>query len=79
MAAARFAAAIGRSDRYLLGDPAPAPIEKAKGAWRFQVSLRGPDPAVLLERLRAAAAATAPAADRDRVSVSIDIDAVGAL
>lgn len=78
-AAARFAAAIGRSDRYLLGDPAPAPIEKAKGAWRFQVSLRGPDPAVLLERLRAAAAATAPAADRDRVSVSIDIDAVGAL
>ena len=78
-AAARFAAAVGRSDRYLLGDPAPAPIEKAKGLWRFQVSLRGPDPAILLERLRAAVAATAAAAERDRVSVSVDVDAVGAL
>ena len=77
-AAARFAAAVGRSDRYLLGDPAPAAVEKAKGRWRFQVTLRGPDPAVLLERLRAAVAATSAAAERDRVSVSVDVDAIGA-
>ena len=77
-AAARFAAAVGRSDRYLLGDPAPAAVEKAKGRWRFQVTLRGPDPAVLLERLRAAVAATSAAAERDRVSVSVDVDAIDA-
>ncbi|MBQ9726281.1 MAG: primosomal protein N' [Kiritimatiellae bacterium] len=77
-AAARFAAAVGRSERYLLGDAAPAAVEKAKGLWRFQVVLRGPDPAALLERLRAALAATAAAAERDRVSVSVDVDAVGA-
>ena len=80
-AAVRFAQAVGRSDKYILGDPAPAAVEKAKGLWRFQVTLRGPEPTILLERLRAALAAAA-AADRGpgsgRVTVSVDIDAVGA-
>ena len=74
--AERFAAAIGKSDEYVLGDACPAPIEKAKGVWRFQVALRGPRPALLNERLRAAAAALPPPGD---VGLAIDVDAVGLL
>ena len=76
--AARFAAAIGPSPdgAYVLGDPAPAPIERAKGVWRFQLTLRGERPAVLNERLRAALAALPPPSS---VGVAADVDAVGAL
>jgi len=35
-----------------LGEPAPAPLEKAKGSWRFQVALRGPSAARLARHAR---------------------------
>jgi len=75
--AVRFAAAIGEGDgeAYVLGEPAPAAIERAKGVWRFQITLRGARPAVLNERLRAALAAVPPPAS---VGVAIDVDAYGA-
>ena len=74
--AERFAAAVGKSDGYVLGDACPAPIEKAKGVWRFQITLRGASPRVLDGRLRAAAAALPPP---EGVGVAIDVDAVGLL
>ena len=74
--AERFAAAIGKSGDYVLGDACPAPIEKAKGVWRFQITLRGASPRVLGGRLRAAAAALPPP---EGVGVAVDVDAVGLL
>ena len=74
--AERFAAAVGKSGDYVLGDACPAPIEKAKGVWRFQITLRGASPRVLDGRLRAAAAALPPP---EGVGVAIDVDAVGLL
>ena len=76
--AAMFGAAIGESPdgSYILGVPGPAPIEKIKNAWRFQLTIRGEKPLVLAGRIRAAYVAYPPP---DSVSVGIDVDAVGAL
>ncbi|MBR1609320.1 MAG: primosomal protein N', partial [Kiritimatiellae bacterium] len=72
--AARFADAVGRGDpRWILGDPVPAAVERANGAWRFQITLRGEDSRLLHERLRAAFAALPPPGD---IVAAADVDAL---
>ena len=73
--AARFADAAGRDDpRWKLGDPVPAPVEKANGVWRFQLTLRSADSVLLHERLRGALSAVQTPGD---ISISCDVDALG--
>ncbi|MBR1836891.1 MAG: hypothetical protein IJ783_06345, partial [Kiritimatiellae bacterium] len=72
--AARFADAVGRGDpRWILGDPVPAAVERANGAWRFQITLRGEDSRLLHERLRAAFAVLTPPGD---IVAAADVDAL---
>ncbi len=80
--AASAAAALARDakpDSMRVLGPAPAPIERIKGRYRFQVMLK----AIELKNLRAALAAMraqiAPRAARDRVRLAIDIDPVNML
>lgn len=77
-AAELFAAAIGQSPdgAYILGAPAPACIERMKGQWRYQLTLRGEKPLVLFERIRAAIAACPK---KTTVMMQVDIDAVSLL
>ncbi|MGN0845374.1 MAG: primosomal protein N' [Kiritimatiellia bacterium] len=76
--AEQFAAAIGQppDGAYILGAPAPACIERMKGQWRYQLTLRGEKPLILFERLRAAIAACPR---RSSVLMQMDIDAVSLL
>ncbi len=72
--AALLASAIGTGDGYVLGAPCPAPIEKANGKWRYQLTLRGERASVVIGRIRAALAACRA---NDRIHVAVDIDALG--
>ena len=74
--AQRLADAIGPSDRFILGGPGPAPLEKTKQDWRFQITLRGASAAVLANAIRQGlAAARLPAG----VSIALDVDALNSL
>ncbi len=58
-------------DGVLLGEPAPAPLERLKGQWRFQILLRARSPLKLSRHLRAVVGKlTLP----DDVVVAVDID-----
>ena len=74
--AQRLADAIGPSDRFILGGPGPAPLEKTKQDWRFQITLRGASAAALAAAIRQGlAAARLPAG----VSIALDVDALNSL
>ena len=74
--AQRLADAIGPSERFILGGPGPAPLEKTKQDWRFQITLRGASAAALANAIRQGlAAARLPAG----VSIALDVDALNSL
>jgi primosomal protein N' (replication factor Y) (superfamily II helicase) len=62
------AAAAGKSAR--LSGPAPAPLERLQGKWRFQILLRAADRTTILEILEAAI----PDRPASGVSVAVDVD-----
>ena len=62
------AAAAGKSAR--LSGPAPAPLERLQGKWRFQILLRAADRTAILEILEAAI----PDRPASGVSVAVDVD-----
>jgi len=69
------AAAIGESlrgvsDAMRISGPAPAPLERLQGRWRFQILLRAADRRGVLAALAAAVPERPPA----RVQVSVDVD-----
>lgn len=70
--AQRLADAIGVSERFILGGPGPAPLEKTQQDWRFQITLRGASAAALAGAIRRALAAVRTPAG---VAVAIDVDA----
>ncbi len=78
-AAAAAFGKIAKPDAMRVLGPAPAPIERIKGRYRWQVMLK----AIELQDLRAALVAmraeVAPRAARDRVRLAIDIDPVNML
>jgi primosomal protein N' (replication factor Y) len=61
-------AAAGRTAR--LSGPAPAPLERLQGRWRFQILLRATDRAAILEILEAAIPERPPAG----AQVAVDVD-----
>lgn len=71
--AQRLADAIGPSNRFILGGPHPAPLERTKQDWRFQISLRGASAAALSAAIRNGLATARPPAG---VTVAIDVDAL---
>ena len=69
-----FAKVIGPGgDAFVVGEPGPASIEKAKGLYLYQMTLRGESPRLLLTRLRTAMAACPVP---HGLSVAIDVDAL---
>jgi len=69
------AAAIGQtlrnaSEALRISGPAPAPLERLQGKWRFQILLRAADRRSVLAALAAAVPDRPPA----RVQVSVDVD-----
>ena len=74
--AQRLALAIGESDNFLLGGPNPAPLEKMKNNWRYQITLRGAKVALISETIRRAILAIPPPS---AVQIAIDVDAVNSL
>jgi len=72
--AEEIAAEIGRAaagERGLrLSGPAPAPLERLQGRWRFQLLVRGPDRASILSALEAAAPERPPSG----AEVAVDVD-----
>jgi len=80
--AAAAAAALARNakpDAMRVLGPAPAPIERIKGRYRFQVMLKANELRDLRGALAAMRAQIAPQAARDRVRLAIDIDPVNML
>ncbi len=80
--AAAAAAALARDakpDAMRVLGPAPAPIERIKGRYRFQVMLKANELKDLRGALTAMRAQIAPRAARDRVRLAIDIDPVNML
>ncbi len=71
-----LADAIGASDNFLLGGPSPAPLEKMKNNWRFQLTMRGSRIGFITETLRNSITANPPPSG---VQVSIDVDAINSL
>jgi primosomal protein N' (replication factor Y) len=71
-AAAELGAAIGdgRHPGLRLSGPAPAPLERLQGRWRFQILLRAPDRRAVLSALEAAIPERAAAG----VQVAVDVD-----
>jgi primosomal protein N' (replication factor Y) len=71
-AAAELGAAIGdgRHPGLRLSGPAPAPLERLQGRWRFQLLLRAPDRRAVLSALEAAIPERAAAG----VQVAVDVD-----
>jgi primosomal protein N' (replication factor Y) len=70
-AAADLGRAFGASGSALrISGPAPAPIERLQGRWRFQILLRAADRRALLAALEAALPGRPPAG----VQVSVDVD-----
>ncbi|MEP6995063.1 MAG: primosomal protein N', partial [Acidobacteriota bacterium] len=54
-AAAELGRAFGRQAGALrMSGPAPAPLERLQGRWRFQILLRAPDRRAVLQALEAA-------------------------
>ena len=74
--AQRLADAIGPSDRFILGGPGPAPLEKTKQDWRFQITLRGASAAALANAIRQGLAA---ARTPRRSLIALDVDALNSL
>ena len=68
------AAALGRTlaaeKAVRLSGPAPAPLERLQGRWRFQILLRAPDRRAVLAALEAAVPERAPAG----VQIAVDVD-----
>jgi primosomal protein N' (replication factor Y) len=62
------AAAAGRNVR--ISGPAPAPLERLQGKWRFQILLRAADRAAILEILEAAIPERPPSG----AQVAVDVD-----
>jgi primosomal protein N' (replication factor Y) (superfamily II helicase) len=77
--AAAVAAALGRSatpERLRVLGPAPAPIERLKQRYRWQVMLKSKELRPMRAALAAMRAEVGPAAQRDQVFLIIDIDPV---
>src|SRR5262249_27821097 len=53
-----------------LSGPAPAPLERLQGRWRFQILLRAPGRRAVLAPLEAAGPERAPAG----VQIAVDVD-----
>ena len=71
MAAARIGeAARGNAASLVISGPAPAPLERLAGRWRFQILLRASDRRALLSALEASLPDRPPAA----VRVAVDVD-----
>jgi primosomal protein N' (replication factor Y) len=64
------AAARGGPAGLLLSGPAPAPLERLQGRWRFQILLRAPDRKTLLAALEACVPEHPPAG----VQIAVDVD-----
>jgi primosomal protein N' (replication factor Y) len=70
-AAADLGGALGKlADRLRLSGPAPAPLERLQGRWRFQILLRAADRRRLLAALEEAVPERAPAG----VRIDVDVD-----
>lgn len=69
-AAALGAAFSGRAAGLRLSGPAPAPLERLQGRWRFQILLRAPDRRSVLAALEAAIPERPPAG----VAIAVDVD-----
>lgn len=67
-ALARALRSTDAAQRLRISNPAPAPLERLKGEWRFQLALRGPDAGSLRAALQAAAGG------RWEPGVVIDVD-----
>jgi primosomal protein N' (replication factor Y) len=78
-AAASALARDAKPDAMRVLGPAPAPIERIKGRYRFQVMLKAIELKHLRDALAAMRAQIAPRAARDRVRLAIDIDPVNML
>jgi primosomal protein N' (replication factor Y) len=74
LAAVALASEPVRSGRVLVQGPAPAPIERLRGRWRFRVMLRSAERGPLREALQLVEEARG-ALGRD-VRASIDVDPV---
>ncbi len=74
--AQRLADAIGESENFLLGGPSPAPLEKMKNHWRYQLTLRGSRIGYITEILRNTITANPPPSG---VQLGIDVDAINSL
>jgi len=68
--AADLGAALAASGGTRLSGPAPAPLERLQGRWRFQILLRAADRRAVLAALEAAVPDRAPAG----VQVAVDVD-----
>ena len=60
----------GGPDGLRISGPAPAPLERLQGKWRFQILLRAADRRVLLAALEAAVPERPPA----QVQIAVDVD-----
>ena len=69
-AAAALGRALAGAKGLRLSGPAPAPLERLQGRWRFQILLRGPDRRAVLAALEAAIPERAPAG----VQIAVDVD-----
>ncbi len=74
-AAAAAAAAVRRSETLRVRGPAPAPLERLRGHWRWQVLLTAPSRAILAEALDAVESGPLPA----RVRRVVDVDPLSTL
>jgi len=70
-AAAQIGAALRNGpDGLRLSGPAPAPLERLQGKWRFQILIRAADRRMVLAALEAAVPERAPA----QVQIAVDVD-----
>ena len=60
----------GSSETLRISGPAPAPLERLQGRWRFQVLLRAPDRRAILAALEAALPERPPSG----VQIAVDVD-----
>jgi primosomal protein N' (replication factor Y) len=66
----RALSAAARGGNVRLSGPAPAPLERLQGRWRFQSLLRAPDRAAVLQVLEAAIPDSPPAG----TELAVDVD-----
>lgn len=69
-AARTLGEAAARAARVRVSGPAPAPLERLEGRWRFQILLRGADRRAVLDTLGACVPERPPAG----VQVAVDVD-----